>query len=125
MEYTYYPGCSIKTSAKGLKERQPRVQLELRRRHTLEVLVNDVGIKTISAKATRSLTGLKIAPYYGGQIVRPDRGLDDKDNPQMMDLLFKALGLAVGRSLKELGPNRALIPFKLKENAAEIAGILQ
>ncbi len=185
----------------ALRQDDLKYNLSLDVRHPLEVLVNDVGIKTISAKATRSLTGLKIAPYYGGQIVRPDRGLDDKDNPQMMDLLFKALGaenvyfplkvqccggmlmttypelgldlnrkilesaqengaeaiittcplcqinleayqkkinkkfktdfnipvlfftqalgLALGGSPKELGLNRALIPFELKENAAE------
>jgi len=76
----------------ALRQDDLKYNLSLDVRHPLEVLVNDVGIETISAKATRSLTGLKIAPYYGCQIVRPDRGLDDKDNPQMMDLLFKALG---------------------------------
>jgi len=61
-------------------------------RHPLEVLVNDVGIDTIASKAKISLGGLKIAQYYGCQIVRPERGLDDKDDPQMMDNLCKALG---------------------------------
>jgi len=61
-------------------------------RHPLEVLVNDVGIETIASKAKKSLGGLKIAQYYGCQIVRPERGLDDKDDPQMMDNLCEALG---------------------------------
>ncbi|MFO7866429.1 MAG: CoB--CoM heterodisulfide reductase iron-sulfur subunit B family protein [Candidatus Aminicenantes bacterium] len=61
-------------------------------RHPLEVLVNDIGIKTIAGKAAHSLKGIKLAQYYGCQIVRPDRGLDDKDDPQMMDSLCGALG---------------------------------
>jgi heterodisulfide reductase subunit B len=61
-------------------------------RHPLDVLVNDVGIEKIASNIKVSLNGLKIAPYYGCQIVRPERGVDDKDNPQMMDSLFKALG---------------------------------
>lgn len=66
--------------------------LKVKVRHPLEVLVNDVGIDTIALKTEKSLEGLKIAQYYGCQIVRPERGLDDKDNPQMMDSLCKALG---------------------------------
>jgi len=66
--------------------------LNINVRHPLEVLVNDVGIDTIASEAKKSLDGLKIAQYYGCQIVRPERGLDDKDNPQMMDKLCKALG---------------------------------
>jgi len=61
-------------------------------RHPLEVLVNDIGIEAIASKAQYQLSGMKIAHYYGCQIVRPDRGLDDKENPVMMDLLFEALG---------------------------------
>ncbi len=76
----------------ALKKDQLKYNLSLDVRHPLEVLVNDVGVDTISAKAKVRLDGLKLAPYYGCQIVRPDRGLDDKDNPQMMDALFEALG---------------------------------
>ncbi len=76
----------------ALKKDKLKYNLSLDVRHPLEVLVNDVGIDTISAKARLKLDGLKLAQYYGCQIVRPDRGLDDKDNPQMMDTLFEALG---------------------------------
>jgi heterodisulfide reductase subunit B len=61
-------------------------------RHPLEVLINDVGIAAIVSRSPNRLDGVKIAPYYGCQIVRPDRGLDDKENPVMMDSLFEALG---------------------------------
>jgi len=76
----------------ALKKDNLQYNLHLKVRHPLEVLVNDVGIDSIVSKAKVSLSGVKIAEYYGCQIVRPDRGLDDKENPQMMDLLFAALG---------------------------------
>ncbi len=41
-------------------------------RHLLDVVVNDVGYAAIAAKVTRPLKGLRIAPYYGCMIVRPD-----------------------------------------------------
>lgn len=76
----------------ALKKENLQYNLHLKVRHPLEVLVNDIGIDSIASKAKISLYGVKIAPYYGCQIVRPDRGFDDKENPQMMDLLFEALG---------------------------------
>lgn len=76
----------------ALKKEKLRYNLTLKVRHPLEVLVNDVGLETIASKVSLRLDGLKIAPYYGCQIVRPDRGLDNKENPRMMDSLFAALG---------------------------------
>jgi heterodisulfide reductase subunit B len=76
----------------ALKKDDLKYDLGIKVRHPLEVLVNDVGLETIASKAKVSLKGMKIAQYYGCQIVRPDRGLDDKENPQMMDSLFAALG---------------------------------
>ncbi|MFQ6108328.1 MAG: CoB--CoM heterodisulfide reductase iron-sulfur subunit B family protein [Candidatus Aminicenantales bacterium] len=76
----------------ALKKDNLEYNLSLKVRHPLEVLVKDIGIGAISAKAKVSLAGLRIAPYYGCQIVRPDRGFDNKENPVMMDDLFEALG---------------------------------
>ncbi len=76
----------------ALKKDGLEYRLSVNVRHPLEVLINDVGIAAISESAHRSLARLKMAQYYGCQIVRPDRGLDDKENPVMMDTLFEALG---------------------------------
>jgi heterodisulfide reductase subunit B len=76
----------------ALKKDNLEYNMSLEVRHPLEVLVNDVGLETIASKAALRLDGVNIAPYYGCQIVRPDRGLDDKENPLMMDSLFEALG---------------------------------
>lgn len=61
-------------------------------RHPLDVLINDIGIDTIMRKSKRSLNGLKVAPYYGCQIIRPERGFDDPENPILMDKLFSKCG---------------------------------
>jgi heterodisulfide reductase subunit B len=64
-------------------------------RHPLDVLVNDVGLEAIAAKAARRLDGIKVAPYYGCQIVRPERGFDDREVPMALDRLFERLGATV------------------------------
>jgi heterodisulfide reductase subunit B2 len=64
-------------------------------RHPLDILINDVGLDAITAKATHSLEGIKVAPYYGCQIVRPESHFDDVDDPQSMDKLLSALGATV------------------------------
>ncbi len=64
-------------------------------RHPLDILVNDVGIDEIKKRVKHPLTGLKVAPYYGCQIVRPNGYFDDVDDPQSMDRLLTALGAEV------------------------------
>jgi len=66
-------------------------------RHPLDVLLHDVGLEAIKQKVTRPLTGLKVAPYYGCQIVRPYATFDDQANPESMDKLLAALGATVVR----------------------------
>ena len=57
-----------------------------------EVLVNDVGSEFIASKSKRELNGLKVAPYYGCQLVRPNFGFDDPEAPQALDRLVNSLG---------------------------------
>jgi len=61
-------------------------------RHLLDVFVNDIGYEAIAAKVKKSLSGLKVAPYYGCQVVRPRFGFDHPESPQSMDKLITALG---------------------------------
>jgi heterodisulfide reductase subunit B2 len=60
--------------------------------HPLGILVNFYGVEKVVERATRSLNGLRIAPYYGCQIVRPEGRFDDREDPQQLDQLFHALG---------------------------------
>ena len=61
-------------------------------RHLLDVLVNDIGYDEIAAKVKKQLGGLKVAPYYGCQVVRPRFGFDDPESPQSLDKLVTKLG---------------------------------
>ena len=66
-------------------------------RHPLDVLLNDVGLEAIKQRVVRPLRGLKVATYYGCQIVRPYATFDDQYNPTSMDRLLEALGATVVR----------------------------
>ena len=69
-----------------------KYNLTVKVRHPLDVLVNDIGLETIAQAAKRRLDGLTFASYYGCQIVRPERGFDDREFPTTMDKLFERLG---------------------------------
>lgn len=64
----------------------------MRVRHLIGVLCNDITPEVISTKVERSLSGLKVASYYGCQLVRPDYGLDNPESPQSLDRLVTSLG---------------------------------
>ena len=61
-------------------------------RHFLEVLINDVGLETIKANVKKELRGLRVAPYYGCQVVRPRLGFDHPELPQSLDRMIESLG---------------------------------
>jgi heterodisulfide reductase subunit B2 len=64
-------------------------------KHPLDVLVHTIGLDAIKKRVTNPLKGLKVAPYYGCQIVRPYSTFDDQYNPTTMDRLLEALGCTV------------------------------
>ncbi len=63
-------------------------------RHLLDVIVDDIGLEEIAAKVKHPLNGLRIAPYYGCLIVRPDTKYNP-EYPTHLDELMRALGAAV------------------------------
>ncbi len=64
----------------------------VRVRHTLDIIVTDIGYDAIKAKVKKPLTGLKIAPYYGCQVVRPGFGFDHPERPESLEKLIISLG---------------------------------
>jgi len=80
-------------AAGGLSYEPGTVQV----RHLLDIVLNDVGLDAVAEKVVKPLAGLRIAPYYGCMIVRPDldNRYDDPEYPQGMDELFKVLGAEV------------------------------
>ncbi len=61
-------------------------------RHLLDVLVKDVGLDAIKARVRKPLTGLKVAPYYGCQIMRPRKDHEDVENPRFFEDLMSSIG---------------------------------
>jgi heterodisulfide reductase subunit B len=64
-------------------------------RHILDVFANDICEEDITAKVKVNLSGLKVAPYYGCQVVRPAPSFDDLEYPQSLDRLMQSLGAEV------------------------------
>ena len=64
----------------------------VRVRHPLDVLVNDIGLERVKKRVKQPLAGLKVASYYGCQIVRPFATFDSPWAPTTMDRLVEALG---------------------------------
>lgn len=62
--------------------------------HYLELLRDVVGFDKVKEKVVKPLTGVKIAPYYGCLLLRPNSvmRMDDPENPQIMEDLIRALG---------------------------------
>jgi heterodisulfide reductase subunit B len=61
-------------------------------KHLMEIFVDDKGLEEIGSKVTHPLSGLRVAPYYGCQIVRPKKDDEDVENPQFFEQLMTAIG---------------------------------
>jgi heterodisulfide reductase subunit B len=88
-------------------------------RHLLDVLINDIGLETLESKVTHPLKGLRVAPYLGCMVPRPDyhHRWSDHEQPMELDDLLKALGAEVidfpmktsccGGHMAQIGPETA------------------
>jgi len=61
-------------------------------KHLLDVMVKDVGLDKIKSQVKKPLTGMKVAPYYGCQMLRPISIDDNPENPSVLENLLKTLG---------------------------------
>lgn len=61
-------------------------------RHLIEIFVQDVGIEEIKRSVSRPLSDLRIAPYYGCQLVRPRKDHEDVEQPRFFEDLLAVLG---------------------------------
>ncbi len=88
-------------------------------RHLLDVIVYDVGLEAVKKNVVQPLTGLRLAPYLGCMVPRPDYSgrATDHEFPVELDLLLKALGAEVvdyplkteccGGHMAQIGPEMA------------------
>jgi len=60
--------------------------------HIIDIFANEIGSEEIKTKVTNPLNGLKVAPYYGCQIVRPRKNGEDIENPQFFEEIISAMG---------------------------------
>ena len=64
--------------------------------HILEVLRDEIGWGNISEKVKVPLHGLKVAPYYGCTLLRPQEiAIDDVERPTILSRLMEAIGAEV------------------------------
>ena len=88
-------------------------------RHLLDVIINEVGLDQVKTKVSKPLAGLRIAPYLGCMLPRPDYGArySDSEHPDELDNLMAALGANVidfplktaccGGHMTQIGPGTA------------------
>lgn len=60
--------------------------------HLIEVFVNDVGLDEIKKHVKRPLKNLRVAPYYGCQIIRPRKTDENIEDPRMFEDFLSAIG---------------------------------
>jgi heterodisulfide reductase subunit B len=60
--------------------------------HLIEVFADEIGMEEIKSKVSNPLEGLKVAAYYGCQIVRPKKNGNNAENPQFFEELISAIG---------------------------------
>jgi heterodisulfide reductase subunit B len=65
--------------------------------HLLEILRDVVGFEVVRERVQKPLAGLRVAPYYGCLLLRPqdEIGLDDPDQPTILHDLLGSLGCEV------------------------------
>ena len=78
-----------------LAEDHLRFSGRIRVRHLLDVMVTDLGPEAIRHRLKSTLSGFRIAPYYGCQCLRPYMVFDDPEAPRSMEPLIEACGASV------------------------------
>jgi heterodisulfide reductase subunit B len=61
-------------------------------KHLLEVFSKDIGVEEIKSKVLHPLNGLRVAAYYGCQILRPKKDHEDVEQPQFFEEIMAAIG---------------------------------
>lgn len=76
-----------------IRESGLEVKGDIKVRHLLEVILNDIGLEGIEKLIKKKLEGLKFAPYYGCLALRPRKiSIDDPEDPTTMNIVIESLG---------------------------------
>jgi heterodisulfide reductase subunit B len=76
----------------ALEQDNLRFQGGLKVHHIIEIFAEEIGADEIKNQVTNPLEGLKIAPYYGCQIVRPRKNGENIENPRFFEEIVAAMG---------------------------------
>jgi heterodisulfide reductase subunit B len=79
----------------ALKEEGMQYEGKARVRHLLDVLVTDYDAHAIRPLVKQNLSGIRVAPYYGCQVLRPYCSFDSPEQPGSMEPLIEATGAEV------------------------------
>lgn len=100
-------------AAGGLEYEPGSLEIE----HLLNAIVYDIGLDVVSKHVVQPLSGLRVAPYVGCMVPRPDyeHQVSDHEFPVELDLLLRALGAEVidfplkteccGGHMPQIGPD--------------------
>jgi heterodisulfide reductase subunit B len=69
----------------ALKEEELEYKGGIKVRHLLDVLSRDFDPENIKPLVKQDMSGLKVAPYYGCQALRPYPDFDDPQEPRSME----------------------------------------
>src|SRR5947207_5168187 len=72
----------------------PRFSGKIEVKHLLWLIAEGEGYELLKGAAHRGLKGLKVAPFYGCQILRPSKlmGFEDPDRPWSLEAIIEACG---------------------------------
>ncbi len=103
-------------------------------RHLLEVILNEVGLDAVAERVTTPLKGLRVAPYLGCLVTRPDydRHWSLREHPMAFDSLLGTLGAEVvdfplrtdccGGHMTQISPDTGLELIRRLVEAADRVG---
>ena len=75
-------------------------------KHLLWMLFEDIGIDKLRSAIKRKLTGLKIAPFYGCYILRPEDDLGLKERPERKNYLEQLIELLGAEAVEYRGSTK-------------------
>jgi succinate dehydrogenase / fumarate reductase, cytochrome b subunit len=93
-------------------------------RHLLWLLIDDIGLDNLRKMVVRPLNGLKVAPFYGCHIIRPEsvNGWESARNPHSLEDVIAAIG---GEPVDYAGKTRCCgfhIQLEKENVAADMVG---
>jgi heterodisulfide reductase subunit B len=60
--------------------------------HLIDLYVNEIGLEKVKKTVKQPLEGLRVAPYYGCQILRPRKDHEEVENPTFFEDLIASIG---------------------------------